>query len=159
MIKNKVQLQVTRKRIKSFEEALLKKGARPDDVHPTLWEAQFNEMEAQLEIMKLEMEEYNALITGKVTAFEESFNDLPNVLIKARIAKRLTQKELAIQIGKAEQQIQRWEKEEYKNATFNNIRKIIDVLGVTVIEHVYLKGNNQNNSTVVQSAEIISDKS
>lgn len=158
MIKNKVQLKVTRKRIKSFEKALLKKGTRPNDVHPILWEAQFNEIEAQLEALKLEVKEYNALITGKVTAFKESFNDLPNVLIKARIAKKLTQKELAMQIGKAEQQIQRWEKEEYKNATFNNLRQIIEVLGVTVIEYVYLKGNDQNNSTSVQSVGTTSDK-
>ncbi|MBF0273765.1 MAG: helix-turn-helix transcriptional regulator [Nitrospinae bacterium] len=138
MIKNNTQLKVTKKKIKSFEKSLKEKSERPSDVHPVLWDAQFKEIEAQLKIMNQEVEEYNALVSGQIIDFEGSFNELPKDLIKARIARNLTQKELAKQLGKAEQQVQRWEKEEYKNASFNNIMQVIKALGVTVVEHVSL---------------------
>ncbi|MFQ5641061.1 MAG: helix-turn-helix domain-containing protein [bacterium] len=56
------------------------------------------------------MREYQELKSGKRKVSEiSSFEQLPVALIQARIARGLTQKELARKLGLKEQQIQRYE--------------------------------------------------
>jgi HTH-type transcriptional regulator / antitoxin HigA len=56
----------------------------------------------------------------------------PEVLIAARIGQKITQKELAERTGQPEQQIQRYERERYRNITASNWIIICRALGLTV---------------------------
>ena len=56
--------------------------------------------------------------------------DLPELLIKARIARGLTQKELADRVGLKEQQIQRYGATDYDAAKWSRIREVADVLSM-----------------------------
>ena len=56
--------------------------------------------------------------------------DLPAVLIKARIAQGLSQKDLADRIGLKEQQIHRYEATDYTSASLARIKDVIRALGV-----------------------------
>ena len=56
--------------------------------------------------------------------------DLPMLLIKARIAGGLTQRELADRMGLKEQQIQRYEATDYAAAKWSRIREVADVLSM-----------------------------
>ncbi len=60
----------------------------------------------------------------------ELLADLPRALIRARISKGLTQKELAERLGIKEQQIQKYEATEYASASLSRVRAVIDALGV-----------------------------
>lgn len=51
----------------------------------------------------------------------ENFNKLPNVLIKARIAAKMTQKQLADILGISEERIKECEDKDYQCATFLEI--------------------------------------
>lgn len=62
---------------------------------------------------------------------EQAGNDPGAFLIAARIARNLTQKELARKLGLKEQAIQRWEAEKYRSITLQNYQKVAQALGVT----------------------------
>ena len=65
-------------------------------------------------------------------------NNIGLSLIVARIAKGLSQKELAERLGLREQQIQRYEADRYQSISLANAQKIAQVLGVT-LEAKFLK--------------------
>jgi len=53
-----------------------------------------------------------------------------------RIARRLTQRQLAEQMGVSESQVSRDERNEYHNITLNRAQKILQCLGVRLLFHV-----------------------
>ncbi len=60
----------------------------------------------------------------------KSLAELPIALIKARIAKGLTQKQLAERIGIQEQQVQRYEAADYDTISFDRLITIAQILGI-----------------------------
>ena len=58
--------------------------------------------------------------------------DLPSILIKARIAQGLSQKDLAERIGLKEQQIQRYEATDYASANLSRIKEVVIAFGVEI---------------------------
>ena len=84
-------------------------------------------------------QEYDALRNGHVQMLElSSLDELPDGLIRARIAAGITQKQLATQLGLKEQQIQRYESTHYAGVSFERIQAVADALGVTIREQVLL---------------------
>jgi transcriptional regulator with XRE-family HTH domain len=73
---------------------------------------------------------YEKLRDGRITSREiTSLRELPTALVEARIAARLTQFQLADRIGVAEQQVQRWEANEYSALSIHRLQEIADALG------------------------------
>jgi len=64
--------------------------------------------------------------------------DLPEALIRARIAAGLTQKELAARLGLKEQQIQRYEATRYAGVSLDRVQAVAEALGVKIRERVIL---------------------
>jgi transcriptional regulator with XRE-family HTH domain len=78
-----------------------------------------------------ELSEYEALRAGDRSAFEvRAFEELPQTLIKARIASGLTQRDLANKLGLSEQQVQRYEATEYASASLSRVLEVARVLGL-----------------------------
>src|SRR5262245_28483414 len=113
MIKNERQYRITRAQADKFAEALAnleRLESEQQDVHPLLIEAQKNAMGSQLADLEAELQEYDALKAGNFRFGDLiSMVDLPKALIRARIARGLSQKELADRLRLKEQQIQRYE--------------------------------------------------
>jgi DNA-binding XRE family transcriptional regulator len=66
---------------------------------------------------------------GPITSREiTSLRELPSVLIQARIAAHLAQRQLAERIGVAEEQVQRWEANDCGG--IDHLHRIADALGV-----------------------------
>jgi HTH-type transcriptional regulator/antitoxin HigA len=88
--------------------------------------------------IKAERKELEALVKAYEAAKEGDFEDLKRragndpglALIVARIARNLTQKELARKLGLKEQQIQRYEADRYSSISLANFRRIATLLGV-----------------------------
>jgi len=75
------------------------------------------------------------LRSGKITKLEAAnFGDLPRILIRARIVQGLTQRELAVRVGLKEQQIQRYESEEYAKANLQRLQVIAEALNLSISE-------------------------
>src|SRR5262249_45968908 len=114
------------------------------DVHPSFVEAQRSALASQIEELLEEMALYEALRNGEVRSFEaEWLHDLPDILIQARIARGMSQKDLADFLGLKEQQIQRYEAERYRSASLDRLIEIADALHVRIRERGELLGDRQ----------------
>jgi len=134
MIKNERQYLITKAQADKFELAaanLAKRKNGSSKIHPLLLKAEEEAIRAQLLELRADIEEYEALRSGKLAAFEvQSFDELPNALIKARIALGWTQKDLAERLGLKEQQIQRYEATDYASASLTRLKEVIQALGM-----------------------------
>jgi len=139
MIANERQYRITRTAAREFEEALVRletvEAHRPPELRRVMREA----MESQLEELREEIAEYDALRSGKVGVLElASLAELPDALIRARIAVGLTQKRLAERLGLKEQQVQRYEATQYAGVSLERIQEVAEALGVEIHERVIL---------------------
>ena len=100
-------------------------------LHPVLRKAQLAGLKSQLEDLRSEIQEYEALRSGKRRMIAlDSIEELPKTLIQARIAAGLSQEELAAKLGLKPQQIQRYEATNYQSASLERVNEIVRVLGV-----------------------------
>lgn len=135
MITNERQRRVTRAAIKRFEEALSDAEATTaaTDLDPRLQKAMVDGIRSQLDDLRRELTEYEALRAGEVTEREvTAITDLPTVLIEGRIAAKLTQRELASKLGVPEQQVQRYEKTGYTGVGVERLQEVADAVGLGI---------------------------
>ncbi len=86
---------------------------------------------AQADDLRNELAEYERLRSGAESTFSaSSLEELATVLVKARIARGWTQRQLAGALGMAEQQIQRYEANEYRSTSLARLCDIANALGV-----------------------------
>ena len=140
MIKNEHQRRVTQSWMQRFASTLEAMHASLGD-HAEPWVAQLNEdaLRSQLESLQSELAEYDALRSGRRKVLSaESFGDLPAILIQARIAKGLTQEELASRVGLKKQQIQKYEASDYAMVSMERVQAIVNALEIGVREEIRL---------------------
>jgi transcriptional regulator with XRE-family HTH domain len=154
MIKNDRQYQLTKTQLRGFEDSLRELGSaeQPLGTDPLLLEVQRRALESQRDELRSEVEQYESLRQGKIsTLVIEDFAQLPTALIKARIAQRLTQKELAQRLGVKEQQVQRWEANDYAGASIETLKSVIKALGVATREELFVPSSGLTMETFVQN--------
>lgn len=84
---------------------------------------------------------YNELYKGPTADFIVSDLDgLGEALIKARILKDWSQRELGERLGVKHQQIQRWEKSGWQKAQMWKLQEVAEVLGVQLHISARLEG-------------------
>ena len=136
MIKNERQYRITRAQAERFSQELREfEGQRsePAGVHPLLLKAREDALKSQLGDLEADLREYEALRAGHFEFDQlKTIAELPKMLIRARIARGLSQRDLANRLGLKEQQIQRYEASEYELASFARIKNVVDALGLDV---------------------------
>jgi HTH-type transcriptional regulator/antitoxin HigA len=133
MITNQRQYLNTQAQAERFRQAL----AAPDaqGLHPKMAKAMRDGLRSQLADLETELTEYDALRQGQVMTLEaESITGIGQALIKARIVRQLTQKELAERLSLAEQQIQRYEATQYHGVAAERLQQVADALKLRVRE-------------------------
>lgn len=129
MIKNERQYRITKAAADGFEKSLREIPHRVSSEDSLLHKAQVDAMTSQLEELRGQIEEYEALGSGRKSSWEfASIDDLPGALIRARIVSGWSQKDLADQLGLKEQQIQRYEATDYESASLARIMEVTDAL-------------------------------
>ena len=140
MITNERQYAITRARAEQFRESLARPGKPADNLDPTVRRAMRLGLQSQLKDLQAEIAEYETLTAGKTRKFVlHSLADLATGLIKTRIARGLTQKELADRLNISEQQIQRYESTLYQGAALRRLQEIADALNVKIREEITLE--------------------
>lgn len=130
MIKNERQYRISRSQRDKFADQLKRFGDYKRDAMLALHHAAH---QSQIETLNAEILEYEELIGGQVSVFAvNSLSELPLSLIRARIARRKTQKDLATLLGVKEQQVQRWEAEGYEGASLGTLKEIATALDVHI---------------------------
>lgn len=137
MIKNERQYCVTKDQVQKFEQSLTKLTKCSEEakqVDTLLWQAKKAAIESQLDDLRDEIKEYERLAKSPsnkpIVLVKGSIEALPKALIAARIAAKISQKELAEQLGLKEQQIQRYEATNYASANLARVIKVSQALGI-----------------------------
>ena len=155
MIRNDRQYKISRARAEEFAQFLDSRSAniKSEDEWSDL---ELSAVKSQLDDLREEIDEYENLKKGKITSVQiSSFEELPTVLVKARIASGLTQKELANKLGLKEQQIQRYEQSEYAGVSIDRIREIIDALDLSVKQDIVFPTQNRSIKELASRLELI----
>ncbi len=133
MIKNERQYKITHAKADEVrvELADLERASLPEDLSPEMRDLQREALRGTLGDLEAELAEYDAL--HDATLIEATgIREFPTALIRARIARGLTQRELAERVGLAEQAIQRYEAGDYAGVSFARLVEIAEALDVTV---------------------------
>ncbi|HEY0834207.1 MAG TPA: helix-turn-helix transcriptional regulator [Azospirillum sp.] len=133
MIKNEREYKVTKTAVARFRDALAAhQAANHAGRDPVSVQAEASAIQAQLEDLEAAVADYDRLASGGIEALEVSrVEDLPKLLIQARIASGLTHEKLAERLGVKPQQIQRWEDDDYQTASFWRLIEVAEALGLS----------------------------
>jgi len=143
MITNERQYRIAKAQWSRFKEAIddfdLRAAAERIGSR-ALAKAELDALKSEEEILAAQISEYEHLKSGAVTVLRaESIEELPRLLIKARIARRLSQRELAEMLGINEQQIQRYEAEGYASASLRRLAEVANSLELDINETAELR--------------------
>lgn len=140
MITNHRQYLNTQAQAERFRQTLA--APMKEGLHPRAAKAMHDGLRSQLDDLESEVAEYEALRAGRVATLEaESIVGIGAALIKARIVRNLTQKELAERLSLAEQQVQRYEATQYRGVAAERLQQVADALKLRVREVFTLEQN------------------
>ncbi len=135
MITNERQYQISKARLAKFRAALDAPDSQTAALHPRARKALRDAAQSQLDELMAEVADHEQLRDGRLTSITvESIAELAPALIKARIMRNWTQKELADKLAVAEQQIQRFEATRYKSVSVERLQAVADALKLRVRE-------------------------
>jgi len=134
------QLEKLRKAIDDFNIEDVTKQAKSK----VLAKAEIEALRSEYENLAMQMYEYETLKSGTVEVLKASgLEELPSILIRARITKGLSQRQLADTVGLREQQIQRYEAEEYASANLRRLAEVANALGLNISEIAEFRATSQ----------------
>lgn len=133
MIHNDREYRITQAAADRFRQGLAELAEQPANpaVHPLLRKAEREGMESQLADLEQELREYERLQRGAPKVLTvRSLAELPRLLIRARIASGLNQRQLAERLGLRQQQIQRYESTEYAAASLSRLLEVLQAMNL-----------------------------
>jgi HTH-type transcriptional regulator / antitoxin HipB len=155
MIQNERQYKITQTKLRDLEKDLAQLDPPDPSLHPRKILARRNSLNILITELRQEIAEYQQLRSGQVTQFAlNSIQELPIVMIKARIAAGLTQKDLAEKIGVQEQQIQRYEANNYHAIAFDRLQEVLQALKINFAQAV-MQVDIENNDAPIQQQSIL----
>lgn len=134
MITNERQYKITKVQVERFKDALSQFDeidlAR-QGVDPMIIAAQRSSLEQQLLDLKGDLSRYEKLRSGEVRRLSVArISEIGLKLIEARIVQGLSQRELADRLGMKEQQIQRYEQDQYLSASLTRCEEVAAALDI-----------------------------
>lgn len=134
MIKNEKEFRTTRTALTGFEKAIADFDVIKiiqSGVDPLIAKMQLASYQRQAAELRSQIEAYEKIRAGlKPTIELDAISELGRGLIEARLARGLTQRELANLTGCQEQQVQRYEKDSYASASLKRIEQLAAALGI-----------------------------
>lgn len=131
MIKSDAQRDRTVAQLKGFRRALAKVTEEKPGRRSTAIRGSYEGMIRQLED---ELRQYDYLKSGhlKLPHFER-LDEIAPLIAKIRIAKGLSQTELARRLGVSKQVISRYEESDYRTVGIVRLQKILDAIGIRTL--------------------------
>lgn len=140
MITNEKQYRSTRATLDKLKAVAGQRS--PTDVDPAFAAIARDALASQIAELQEALDLFDQLRTGTITQFSAArLSDLPDSLIRARIARGMSQKDLGDILGLKEQQIQRYEAERYRSASLDRLVEVSDALGVRIENRASLVGD------------------
>ena len=130
MIYSDKQCGVSRVQLTKLQKAVTAARDRASD-QPWLKQAEIDALKSQITDIEAEITEYSLLKSGQVSFSKTySLEELPRVLVQARVASGMSQKDLAEQLDMKPQQVQRYESTDYMGASLTRLIEVSRALGV-----------------------------
>lgn len=130
MIYSDKQYGVSSAQLSKLRQALAATKERASD---QLWlkQAEIDALKSQIIDIEAELAEYDLLKSGQLS-FSKTYalEELPRVLVQARIAAGMSQTDLAEKLGMKPQQVQRYEATDYMGASLSRLIEVSRALGV-----------------------------
>lgn len=162
MITNELQYRITSAQLEKLKGAIDTfniKAATKRTKSKILAKAEMEALESEYVILSSQLHEYETLKSGTIEILKAySLEKLPSILIRARIAKGLSQRQLADTIGLREQQIQRYEAEEYASANLRRLAEVANALGLNISEIAEFKSTSQKPLDVDKDDDLAWDQ-
>jgi len=132
MIYSEKQYSLSKAQLNKFQKALLKAEEHTSD-RTWLEKAEIDAIKSQIADIKAEIDDYD-LLKSKQISFAKTYSleNLPRVLVQARIASGMSQTDLAKKLEMKPQQIQRYEASGYLGASLAKLIKVSRELGIEV---------------------------
>lgn len=130
MIYSDKQYGVSGAQLSKLHDALAAAMARASD-QTWLTQAKIDGLKSQISDIEADLAEYDLLKSGQVS-FSKTYalEELPRVLVQARIASGMSQTDLAQKLGMKPQQVQRYEATDYMGASLGRLIEVSKALGV-----------------------------
>jgi HTH-type transcriptional regulator/antitoxin HigA len=130
MIYSEKQYTVSSAQVAKMKQALSAAEERAG-AEPWLRNAEIAALKSQIADMEADLAEYELLKSGQLS-FSKSYalEELPRVLVQARIAAGMSQTDLAEKLGMKPQQVQRYEATDYMGASLARLIDVSRALGV-----------------------------
>ena len=151
MIKNEHQWRISKGKVKNLQTALKNSANSETKLHPAIKKAMLEGIKSQIKELKDEINEYETLKNShkKLELTINQLSELPIVLIKARINRGLTQKELAVKLNLKAQQIQRYESSNYKSVSFERLVEVVEVLDLKIKQQIIVGGPKKSEKRIL----------
>jgi len=131
MIKSDAQRERTVAQIEGFRRALAKVTEEKPGKRSAVLRGSYEGMIQQLE---QELREYDELKAGELKLpHVEKLDEIAPFITKIRIAKGVSQTELARRLGVSKQVISRYEESEYQTVSIARLQEILDAVGITTL--------------------------
>ena len=131
MIKSDAQRERTVAQIEGFRRALAKVAEEKSAKRSAALRGSYEGMIRQLED---ELREYDELKSGALALPKiERIDQIAPFIVKLRIAKGISQTELAQRLGVSKQVISRYEESDYQTVGIARLQEILDALGITTM--------------------------
>jgi ribosome-binding protein aMBF1 (putative translation factor) len=147
MVKNEKQYKITQRKLRELNEQIAStvNDKNKNPLRNQLIIATLNSNKKELEH---ELFTYESLKKSKRGILKERLiSELPSMITEFKIMSGLTQKELAEQLGLKEQQLQRYEADNFKRVTFKNLLRFFDLIGLEIrIKETRMSRTNQRQS-------------
>src|ERR1039458_2410679 len=131
MIKSDAQRDRTVAQIEGFQQALAKASQEKPDKRSAAVRRSYEGMIRHLED---ELHEYDQFKSGVLTLpLLGRLDQIPPFVAKIRIAKGVSQTELARRLGVSKQVISRYEESDYQTVAIARLQEILDAIGIKTV--------------------------
>jgi transcriptional regulator with XRE-family HTH domain len=138
MIKNEKEYKYSQDCAKRFVYSLevMEQDEAWKQNDPSGWQLSHDVKQSHLMALQAEITEYEMLTAHDkhkpIVLTIDDIHDLPQILIKARIAAKLSQQQLADLAGLTAEQIQHYEANDYEDASFLDVMLVINTLDIKI---------------------------
>lgn len=138
MIKSEHELIVTKSWVEKFQQAIisLHQNEEKRRTDPEGWRLLIDSYYAHIKNLQSEIGEYELLLNHNpihplvLQNVNIRLDEIGEILVKARIAQKITEKEIAALTQLTEEQIKEYEKKDYQNASFDTVIEVAEALGI-----------------------------
>lgn len=162
MIKNEKQYEYSKECARRFENSIaaLEQDEAMKQNDQEGWQLSRDVKLSHLMTLQEEITEYEMLVfhdeSTPIVLKTGDIDYLPQVLIKARMAAKLSQKQLADLAGLTEEQIQCYEASDYEDASFLDFKAVIHALDIKIQACEFLVPLDTLRRTPITKEELLS---